>query len=309
MSGDKGRGGKPGKGGKAGQRKSQPARPGPVRQGPIRSGPVASGSARVDKPSGRKPRSVTDVEPTDRLVVGLHPVRELLRAGHRLREVLVDAEREPSEVLDEILELAGRTKAQVREVSRSRIDDLAEGMVHQGVVAKAGAFPYAGLDRCAALARQRGEAIFLVALDGVTDPHNLGAIARSAEGFGAHGLLIPSRRSAAVTPVVEKAAAGALAHLPLVRVPNLVSVLKSLKEGGVWIVGLDSEESRPIGQCDLLTEGVVIVVGSEGKGLGRLTHVTCDQLVKLPMHGHVGSFNASVAAAVTLFEVQRRRGL
>lgn len=260
---------------------------------------------RSDSRRGEEPRE----DASQRWVIGLHPVREILRAGQRIDEVLVSKERDASEVVDEIVNLAQAAGVTVAEVGRSRIDDVAEGLVHQGVVARAGPFPYADLDRCKALARRREEPLFLVALDGVTDPHNLGAIARSAEGFGAHGLLIPSRRAAAVTPVVEKSAAGALAHLPLVRVPNLVSTLRSLKEEGVWVVGLDSNESVPIAECRLLDEPLVLMVGSEGKGLAHLSHVTCDVLVRLPMHGHVGSFNASVAAAVALYEVQRRRGV
>lgn len=234
-------------------------------------------------------------------------MRELLRAGQHVDELLVAEDRDASDVLDEILALAKAAGITVAAVPRGTIDRIAEDDVHQGVVARAGPFPFADLDRCRAIARRRGEPLFLVALDQVTDPHNLGAIARSAEGFGAHGLLIGARRTATVTPVVEKAAAGALAHLPLVRVPNLVSALRSLKEEGVWIVGL-SGESTPIAECQLLDQPLVLVVGSEGKGIGQLVQLTCDALVRLPMWGQVGSFNASVAAAVALYEVQRRRG-
>ncbi len=262
---------------------------------------------------GQKPstKRVSSSKPSrrddQRIVVGLHPVREALRAGLNLIEVLIDKDREHSEVADEIAVLAKAAAVSMVEVERSRIDQIAEGMVHQGVVARGGPFPYAELSDCKRVARGRGEPLFLVALDSVTDPHNLGAIARSAEGFGAHGLLVPSRRAAGVTPVVEKAAAGALAHLPIVRVTNLVNTLRALKEENVWVVGLDSNDSEPIADCQLLTEPIVLVVGSEGKGLGSLTQITCDALVRLPMRGRVGSFNASVAAAVACHEVMRRR--
>ncbi len=271
------------------------------------------GSQRTGGQRGSGPRGQRGGAPKrsdQRLVVGLHPVRELLRAGEeRLVEVLVDADRERTEVAEEVVALAREAGVPVVEVPRDRIDEVAEGLVHQGVVARAGPFRYGELDDARRLARHRGEPLFLVALDGVTDPHNLGAIARSAEGFGAHGLVIPSRRAAGVTAVVEKSAAGALAHLPVVRVPNLVSTLRTLKEENVWVVGLDSNESEPIADCALLTEAVVLVVGSEGRGLGNLSQITCDALVKLPMRGRVGSFNASVAAAVACHEVMRRRDL
>ncbi len=263
----------------------------------------ASGESQRRVPSSKPSRR----DDNQRLVVGLHPVREALRAGLNLIEVLIDKDRERTDVAEEILELAKAASVKLLEVERTRIDDVAEGMVHQGVVARGGPFPYAALEDCKRVARGRGEPLFLVALDGVTDPHNLGAIARSAEGFGAHGLLIPSRRAAGVTPVVEKAAAGALAHLPIVRVTNLVNTLRALKEENVWVLGLDSNDSEPIADCQLLTEPLVLVVGSEGKGLGSLTQITCDALVRLPMRGRVGSFNASVAAAVACHEVMRRR--
>ncbi len=234
-------------------------------------------------------------------------MREVLRAGQRVDEVLLAGGRQGSDVLDEIVALAEAGGVPLIDVERERVDQVAEGLVHQGVVARAEPFPYAELDHVWELARSRDEPLFLVVLDGVTDPHNLGAIARSAEGFGAHGLLIPGRRTATVTPLVEKAAAGALAHLPLVQMPNLVNALRTLKEGGAWIVGLDSAESVPIADCQVLDEHLVLVVGSEGKGLANLTHVTCDALVKLPMRGQVGSFNASVAAAIAFHEVVTRR--
>lgn len=287
------RGGRGGKG-RSGQGRSGQGRSGQDRSGQGRAGEHGQGAG----PARRKDQ---------RIVVGLHPVREVLRAGHAVVEVLVDAEREHSDVLDDIASVAAERGVSFVEVDRQRIDQVAEGLVHQGVVARAGPFPYADLEDCRALAAERGEPLFLIALDQVTDPHNLGAIARSAEGFGAHGVLIASRRAASVTPTVEKAAAGALAHIPLVRLPNLVNALRTLKEEGTWVVGLDSTESVSMASCDLLTDDLVLVVGSEGRGLAHLTRVTCDALVKLPMHGRVGSFNASVAAAVALYEVQRRR--
>lgn len=240
-----------------------------------------------------------------RVVVGLHPVRELLRAGQPVRRVLVADTRERSDVLDEILALARGAGVTVDEVERARIDERAEGQVHQGVLALAPPFPYADLD--AVRRRAGGEPLLLVALDSVTDPHNLGSIARTADAVGAHGLLLPSRRAASITPTAEKAAAGALAHLPVVQVTNLVRTLTTLRDDGVWSVGLDGDAPDPIGASRLLDGPLVLVVGAEGRGLSRLTAQTCDQLVHLPMRGAVGSLNASVAAAVALYEVLRAR--
>jgi 23S rRNA (guanosine2251-2'-O)-methyltransferase len=246
-------------------------------------------------------------EPTERIVVGLHPVRELLRAGQAVRSVVVSSRREPSEVLDEILRLAGQRGVAVREVERDELEERAEGLVHQGVLAVAPPFPYASLDDALERARARSEPPLLVALDGVTDPHNLGSIARTAEAVGAHGLIVPARRAAGVTAVAEKSAAGALAHLALVRVPNLVRALKDLQPHGVWSVGLDADAPQSLYDAPLLDQPVVLVVGSEGRGLARLSQVQCDVLVNLPMRGRVGSLNASVAAAVALYEILRRR--
>jgi 23S rRNA (guanosine2251-2'-O)-methyltransferase len=242
----------------------------------------------------------------DRVVGGLHPVRELLRAGTPLRRLLVAEGRDASPVVDEIHELAGAAGVRVERAARSDLDARAEGLVHQGVLALAPPFAYASLAEV--LDRAGDEPALLVALDGVTDPHNLGSIARTAEAMGAHGLLLPSRRAAGVTPTAEKSAAGALAHLPVVRLSNLVRDLQTLKDRRLWVVGLDGDAAEALGDCRLLDEPVVLVVGAEGRGLARLTRESCDALVHVPMRGTVGSLNASVAAAIALYEVVRRRG-
>ena len=240
----------------------------------------------------------------ERVVGGLHPVRELLRAGTVVHRVLVAEGREASTVLGEIRGLADDAGVPVETVSRDHLDARAEGLVHQGVLAVAPPFAYAELD--GVLDRAEGPPL-LVALDGVTDPHNLGSIARTAEAVGADALLLPSRRSAGVTATAEKAAAGALAHLPVVRVTNLVRALDECRSRHVWVVGLDGDGPEPIGACPLLTEPVIVVVGSEGRGLARLTREACDVLAHLPMRGAVGSLNASVAAGIALYEVLRQR--
>jgi 23S rRNA (guanosine2251-2'-O)-methyltransferase len=244
---------------------------------------------------------------SERVVGGLHPVRELLRAGVAVHRVLVARGREPSDVLDDLLADARAARLPVEEVERERLDRLADGLVHQGVLALAPPFPFRSLDDVLQLASSRGEPPLLVALDGVTDPHNLGSIARTAEAVGAHGLLVPQRRAATVTPTAEKAAAGALAHLPVVTVTNLVRALGQLHAQGVWSIGLDGDAEVELADHSLVSEACVLVVGAEGAGLSHLTRERCDALVRLPMRGRVGSLNASVAAAVALYELLRHR--
>lgn len=244
---------------------------------------------------------------SDRVVVGLHPVRELLRAGRAVRRLAVAEGRTGSDVLEEVLVLAAQAGVPVDHVARDDLDSRAEGLVHQGVVATAPPFPYADLDEVLDRAAARGEVPLLVALDGVTDPHNLGSVCRTAEAVGAHGVVVPSRRAAPVTPVAEKAAAGALAHLPVVRVTNLVRSLAAIADRPVWSLGLDGDGEVEVAASQLLTEPLVLVVGAEGRGLARLTHDSCDQLVRLPMRGRVGSLNASVAAAVALYAIDAAR--
>lgn len=242
-----------------------------------------------------------------RLVIGLHPVRELLRAGATLHGIDLAEGRGESDVVAEIVALAEERGVAVRRRDREELDRLVGDVVHQGVVATAPPFPYADLDEVLRRVEATDEPLFLVALDRITDPHNLGSVARTVEAVGAHALLIPERRAAGVTPAVEKAAAGALAHLPLVQVTNLARTLRDLGRRSVWSVGLEADVPDSIYACGLLTEPLVLVIGSEGEGLARLSAERCDALVHLPMRGRIGSLNASVAAAVALYEVRRRR--
>ena len=237
---------------------------------------------------------------------GLHPVRELLRSSQPLQRILVADSRGHSAVLDEIVALAEPLGVPLERIDRAELDRRAEGLVHQGVLAEAPAFPYATLGAVLEGIDAEDPAL-LVALDGVTDPHNLGSIARTAEAVGAHGLVVPARRAAAVTPTVEKAAAGALAHLPVVQVTNLVRALGQLGEHGVWSLGLDGDAEVELAEHPLASEPCVLVVGAEGEGLSRLVRERCDALARLPIRGRVGSLNASVAAGVALYELLRHR--
>ena len=244
-----------------------------------------------------------------RLVGGLHPVRELLRSDHQVTRLLVAEQRERSPVLEEILARARERGVPLEEVGRYRLDELTQGLAHQGVVAVGPPFPYVSLRELLERLDADVEPPLLVALDGVTDPHNLGSIARSADALGAHGLLLPDRRNASVTATAEKASAGALAHLPVVAVTNLVRALGQLHDLGVWSLGLDGGAREELAEHPLVTEPCVLVVGAEGAGLSRLTRERCDALVRLPMRGHVASLNASVAAGVALAGVQQRRAV
>lgn len=244
--------------------------------------------------------------PERRTVYGVHPVRELLVAGRPVDE-LVMADRAGDGPLAEIARLAADAGVRVRTVELEDVERLAPGAVHQGVVALAPPFPLVGVERLLAHAEASGRPALLVAVDGVTDPHNLGSIARSAEAVGANGLVLPDRRSAPVTPVVEKAAAGALAHLPVAGVTNLARTLVELGRAGVWSLGLDGEAESDLAGHPLAAGPIVLVIGAEGSGLSRLVRERCDALVRLPMRGHVGSLNASVAAGVALYTLLAAR--
>jgi 23S rRNA (guanosine2251-2'-O)-methyltransferase len=189
-------------------------------------------------------------------------------------------------------------------VEKATLNRLCEGR-HQGVMAYVEEFSYAGLEDILAMAETRGEAPFIVALDGVEDPHNLGALIRTAEAAGVHGVIIPARRSAGVTPAVVKVSAGAAAHIAVARVSNLVQTLKILQKKGCWIWGADMA-GRDVRHIDL-SGAVVWVLGSEGKGLSRLVRETCDEVVGLPMHGQTSSLNVSVAGGILLYQTYLAR--
>jgi len=233
-------------------------------------------------------------------VEGRRAVAELLDAGRRrVRAVFVSSGVSSEPGVARIAELAGGA---LKIVPPDRIEHLARSDVHQGVIAQAAPLQPADLDSLL-----ENERPFLVALDGVTDPRNLGAIMRSAETAGATGLVVPRHRSARVTPVVTKAAAGAIEHLPIALVGGIPNALERAARAGCWSVGLDEGGDLSLFDLDLADQGIVIVLGAEGRGLGRLTRERCDVLVRIPMHGHVASLNVSAAAALACHEVARRR--
>jgi 23S rRNA (guanosine2251-2'-O)-methyltransferase len=236
---------------------------------------------------------------------GRHPVLEALRAGRDLHEILIAREAKPAKIVDDIVKLAKRRGVAVRQLPRKVIDERARTRAPQGVIALASAFRYSSIDEI--LERARDDVPLLVTLDGVTDPQNVGAIARSAHAAGAHGLILRQRRSAHITPTVEKAAGGALAHLAVAQVSNLDRTLADLKERGIWIVSLDMKGDAPIWDVDIVESPVCLVIGSEGEGVSHLIRKRSDFVVRIPMSGRVASLNASAAGAVALFEIVRRR--
>lgn len=239
-------------------------------------------------------------------VEGRHAVRELLLAGRRrVREIWVLADAEPSPVLDDILELARNERVTVREVARGRFFAEARCEAPQGVLAKADPLPETPLEE---LTRARGGTPpFLLAVDGVTDPGNLGALLRSAECAGVTGVVLPRHRAVHVTPTVTKAAAGAVEHLPFAVVGGLPSALLELREAGVWVVGLDADGPTLLWDLPAADGPICLVLGAEGTGLSRLVRQRCDEVVRIPLQGALPSLNVSVAGALACFEVTRAR--
>lgn len=235
-------------------------------------------------------------------MAGRRAVLEALQAGRRVNKVVV-AEHAEGGSLSEIIAKASSLGIVVQKVPRSTLSRLA-GDHHQGVLAYVSPYEYVDLEDV--IGRDTGQLPLVVLLDGVTDPHNVGAIVRTAEAAGAQGVVLPKRRSAPLTSTVAKAAAGALEYIPVARVTNLVQAMEQLKRRGYWLVGADVAGSVPYTRFDYRVP-VAVVIGSEGKGLGRLVKERCDQLVRLPMLGRMESLNASVAAGVLLYEVVRQR--
>jgi 23S rRNA (guanosine2251-2'-O)-methyltransferase len=235
-------------------------------------------------------------------------VRELLRAGRRRAlEVFISDRREPSEVVEEIEALARAARVPLRVVGEARIAAAARTDSHQGVIALAEPLPEAELTELALGGGPAGAMPFLVVIDGVTDPHNLGAILRTAECAGATGAVLARHRAAHVTPTVAKAAAGAIERLPIAIVPGTASALRELSRLGVWSVGLDAAGSTSVFALELATAPVALVLGSEGRGLSRLVRERCDVVASIPLGGAIESLNVSAAAAVACYEVARRR--
>ena len=252
-------------------------------------------------PRGPRP-SREPVELPENMLVGRNPIREALRSGAPVEKLIV-AEGDLSGAARDIISLAKEKGVIVQRVDRTRLDYIYPA--HQGMIAYVAQAEYHTVNEMLALAAEKGEDPFLVILDGVTDPHNLGAVIRSAECAGAHGVIIPERRSCGLTPTAAKSAAGAMAYMMVARVPNLNRTIDELKEKGVWVCAAALEGENAF-RADL-TGPIAVVIGSEGDGISRLTLEKCDRRITLPMKGHIDSLNASVAAGILLFEVMRAR--
>lgn len=249
-------------------------------------------------------RPAREEEQETTLYEGRNAVMELLRAGRTVDKLFVAPDQNGR--MADIIALAKKSGAVVTQVDRRKLDAMSETGVHQGVIAQAAAHGYVSIDDILQVARDRGEQPLILVCDGLTDPHNLGAVIRSAETAGAHGVVIPKRRSVGLTATAAKASAGAIEHIGVARVTNLAAAIDELKENGVWVFGADAGGDKQLYEADF-AGAAAIVIGSEGNGLSRIVHDKCDFIVSIPMKGKVNSLNASAAAAVLLYEAVRQR--
>jgi 23S rRNA (guanosine2251-2'-O)-methyltransferase len=241
----------------------------------------------------------------DGLIEGRNAVIEALRAGTAIDKIYI-AKGETDAALGHIASTARERGVVVVEADRRKLDGMSRTKSHQGVIAVSAVREYVEVDDILAAAREKGEAPLIVVCDELSDPHNLGAVIRTAECAGAHGVVIPKRRSAGLTAIVAKTSAGAVSYLPVARVPNLTALLKDLKKEGLWVFGTAADGPTSLYEADLKGPAA-IVIGSEGDGMSRLVREQCDFLVSIPMRGRVNSLNASAAAAVVLYEAVRQR--
>lgn len=260
------------------------------------------------KDRGAKPKAPRDNatrrEPDENVIYGRNAVKELLSSGRDIDKIYIqEGDREGSVNL--LLGIASERKLPIHEVDRAKLDSISCGNHHQGIVAIAAERNYATVDEILAYAEERGEPPFVIILDGIEDPHNLGAIIRSAECSGAHGVIIPKRRAVGLTSTAAKASAGAVEYMKVAKVTNLASTIDELKERGLWLYAADMDGKS---YCDTDLSGAVgLVMGSEGFGISRLVKEKCDFVVSIPLHGRVNSMNVSCAAAVLMTEVARQR--
>ena len=271
-------------------------------------------SRKFEKEAPRHKRPQAETEPKrreeprelpDDVLVGRNAVTEALKSGRGINKLwIASGDREGS--VAEIAALAKERGIVVQYVERSKIEALAGGHRHQGVLAYVAPVPYAELEDILKAAEAKGEAPFIVLLDELEDPHNLGALLRTADATGVHGILIPKRRSVSLNATVAKTSAGAVEYVPVARIGNIAQTLKKLKEKGFWVAGADMDGEKAYYEADL-TGPLVLVVGSEGKGMSRLTKEACDFIVRMPMVGRINSLNASVAGSILMYESMRQR--
>ena len=269
---------------------------------------ASQGAGRTGRvvPAGEAPRKPVKTLGGEQ-IEGRQAVRELLIAGRRrVREIWVAADLDDNEIVQDIIDIAGHERVPVQYVARKRLDAAAHTEAPQGVIAYANGVPE--IELSVLIKRVPGVMPFLVAVDGVTDPGNLGALLRCCDGAGVHGVVLPRHRAVHVTPTVAKAAAGAVEYVPMAMVPGLPSALSAMKDAGIWVVGLDDDAERDLFDIgELAVDGICLVMGAEGAGLSRLVRERCDLIVSIPMLGRLSSLNVSAAAALATYEVTRAR--
>lgn len=261
----------------------------------------------VDKNSQnqKKAGSSINTELPEDVLIGRNAVIEAIRSGRGINKLLIaDGDKEGS--VKEVISLAKEQGIVIQFVERSKIEGIAGGLRHQGVLAYVAPVAYSDLETILKAAENKGEAPFLLLLDELEDPHNLGALLRTADATGVHGVLIPKRRSVPLTATVAKTSAGAVEYVPVARIGNIAQTLRKLKDKGFWVAGADMDGSQNYYEADL-TGPLVLVVGSEGHGMSRLTKEQCDFIVKMPMVGKINSLNASVAGSILMYESMRQR--
>jgi len=299
-----------GKPGSRGQRRTDDPAAAPGSRGQRRTDDPASYPARTTRgdagparASGSSTRASRGSGDAAEFVAGRNPVVESLRAAVPAAALYVGNRVQHDERISEAIKLAANRGVAVLEAGAAELDRLTGGALHQGLALRVRPYDYAHPDDLLARAADTGQLPLIVALDGVTDPRNLGAVARSAAAFGAHGVVVPSRRGAGVTAGAWKASAGALARVPVARAANLARALASYRDAGIFVAGLDAAGDTPVRELELATAPLVLVIGSEGRGLSRIVTQACDVLVSIPIAARTESLNAGVAAGIALYEV------
>jgi 23S rRNA (guanosine2251-2'-O)-methyltransferase len=239
-------------------------------------------------------------------IFGINPVVEALKAGRSIQRLLVSEQRKKDRDVQAILRMAKEKGVEVRIAARDDLNREAPHSTHQGVIAITAAFQFSTLDDIFPIPAKRGEIPLFMILDGVEDPRNLGAVLRTTEAAGVHGVIIPERRAAGLTETVAKTAAGALEYVPVVKVVNVVNTIEEFKKNGIWVVGAEADSATSFWDADFIRP-TAIVLGGEDKGVRRLVQDHCDYLVSLPLMGRITSLNVSVAAGILLYEVLRQR--
>lgn len=261
-------------------------------------------SKQADK--NRNERNQSIAEEREDIIIGRNAVIEALKNDSRTIETLYISNNKLEGSINTIVGMAKEKKIIIKEVDKRKLDGMCDGESHQGVIAKVTPFKYSEVSDILDLAKERGESPFIVILDEVEDPHNLGSIARTAELFGVHGIIIPKRRSASVTATVYKSSVGAIEHVKVAKVTNLNATIDSLKEQGIWVYGADIRAEEYSYEVDY-SGPCALIIGNEGRGISKLTVQKCDKLIKIPMVGKINSLNASVAGGIMMYEVLKGR--